>query len=458
MSPRPRRLIVPLAGLVSVASFGLAFASLRPAGGSDAPTLAGSVGVVSPRRAPEVLHDLVAQTRLSSRIVTFAATLAPTSCLTVTVGDAPVFTRNPDLALTPASALKLTTGAAFLSALGGKGTFRTIVRGARPSQGTVVGDVSLVGGGDPLLATDAYVASRHHPPKPNTDLNALARAVRQAGITHVTGRVAVSDNRFDAERRVPTWSPGYTSNGDVGPLGALALNDGFASFAPLVPAGDPALAVGQAFREALLAAGVGVDGGVVRAAPSGVELAKVDSVPYSEVVAEMLRESDNNTAELLLKELAYEAGTKPATRTAGAAARTAALRKLGVATDAVEAIDGSGLDRSDKATCRALLATLLTRPGGYDLEAMLAIAGQSGTLDDRFLDSPLKGIMRAKTGTLNNVTALVGVADQSQPAPVRFAFIANAAFTDAGGKALQDRLVGTLATYPEAPPADRLAP
>ena len=90
MSPRPRRLIVPLAGLVSVASFGLAFASLRPAGGSDAPTLAGSVGVVSPRRAPEVLHDLVAQTRLSSRIATFAATLAPTSCLTVTVGDAPV--------------------------------------------------------------------------------------------------------------------------------------------------------------------------------------------------------------------------------------------------------------------------------------------------------------------------------------------------------------------------------
>jgi D-alanyl-D-alanine carboxypeptidase/D-alanyl-D-alanine-endopeptidase (penicillin-binding protein 4) len=458
VNPRPRRLIVTLATLVGLGAFGLAFASLRSGGGSEQASLTGPVGVLSPRRAPEVLRDLVAQTRLASRIGAFAQTLAPTSCLSVAAGDAPVFARNPDLPLTPASSLKLTTGAAFLAALGGKDTFSTVVRSARPVQGVVTGDLALVGGGDPLLATDGYVTSRHHPPKPATDLGALARSVKQAGVNHVTGRITVSDNRFDAERRVASWSPGYTSNGDVGPIGALALNDGFASYAPLVAAGDPAIAAGQAFRDALVAAGVAVDGGVVRAAPSGVELARVDSAPYAEVVGEMLRESDNNTAELLLKELAYEAGTKPATRAAGIAARSEALRKLGVAADAVVAIDGSGLDRSDKATCRALLATLLTKPGGYDLEAMLAVAGQSGTLDDRFLTSPLKGVLRAKTGSLNDVTALVGVTDASQPKPIRFAFIANAAFTDAGGKALQDRLVSALATYPEAPPAASLAP
>ncbi len=459
MTPRRRRLTVTLSTLTAMLSFGGAFASAFRSGGSEGEFGALKVAVLSPRRAPDTLRSLVAQTRLASRVQAFARPLAASSCLTVAVGPTMVFRRNPELALTPASALKLTTGAAFLAAVGAKGSFRTVVRSPKPSGGVVNGDLSLVGGGDPLLATDGYVATRNHPPKPNTQLGDLARAVAQAGVRRVTGGVTVADDRFDAERRVPSWSPAYTSTGDVGPIGALALNDGFASFSPaLVTAPDPAVAAGQAFRDALVAAGVAVDGGVARAAPAGAELAAVESAPYKDVVEEMLRESDNNTAEILLKELAVDAGTKPATRSAGVAARSAALRRLGIAADAVQAIDGSGLDRSDKATCSALLATLLSKPGGVDLELLLAVAGETGTLDDRFLTSPLKGILRAKTGTLSNVTALVGVADPAQPLPVRFAFIANAAFTDDGGKALQDRLVGALATYPEAPPADKLAP
>jgi D-alanyl-D-alanine carboxypeptidase/D-alanyl-D-alanine-endopeptidase (penicillin-binding protein 4) len=139
-------------------------------------------------------------------------------------------------------------------------------------------------------------------------------------------------------------------------------------------------------------------------------------------------------------------------------ARAAALRKLGLDSSGVQAIDGSGLDRSDRATCDELMATLTTRPGGYDLESMLAVAGQTGTLDDRFRTSPLAGKLRAKTGSLDGVTALVGVTDPAASVKLRFAFISNGQFTDAGGKALQDRLVAALATYPEAPSAQELAP
>ena len=136
MSPRPRRLLAFVSGVVALVAFGLAIASTRTSAGTDVEGDV-SVAVLSPRRVPEVLRDVVAQTRLVSRISSFAATLSPTSCLSVSVGDASVFARNPDLPLTPASSLKLTTGAAFLAARGGKDRFTTLVRGSRPVQGVV---------------------------------------------------------------------------------------------------------------------------------------------------------------------------------------------------------------------------------------------------------------------------------------------------------------------------------
>lgn len=461
MTHRGRRTVVLVSALVAIASAAAAVAlTYLPSPGSDAPSQAALVGVLSPRRAPDFLHHLVADTRLASRVDVFGRSLSSTSCIAIDADRAPVYRRNADTPLTPASALKLTTGAAFLERLGGTGTFTTEVRGPKPDfAGTVAGSIAMVGGGDPLLATTGYVGTRRHPPTPASDIAKLAANLRAAGVRHVTGGISVSDDRYDTERRVPSWKPGYTTTGDVGPLGALAVDDGFSSYIPLVPAADPAIAAGEALRKALAAVGITVDGPTARQAPRATNvLAKLESASFKVVVAEMLRESDNNTAELLLRELAVAAGTRPGTRAAGALERVASLAKLGVAKNAVKAIDGSGLDRSDKASCAALLATLTTEPGGIDLEDLLAIAGKDGTLSDRFLGSALNGKLRAKTGSLENVTALVGLADRTAPTKLRFAFISNATFTDAGGKALQDRLVELLATYPEAPKAATLAP
>ena len=463
MTSRRRRLAVTLSTLVAVVSGGAAIAlAYSPDGGEDATTSAASgVAVLSPRRAPDGLRALVADTRLGSRVEAFAASISDASCLVINANAATIYSHNPDQALIPASALKLTTAAAFLATVGGKGTFATVVRGAKPdASGTVSGNLALIGGGDPLLATSGYVATRKHPPNPATDIAKLAASLAKAGVRRVTGGITVNDSRFDNERRVPTWKPAYTATGDVGPLGALAVDDGFASYAPrLIAAPDPAIAAGDALRRALNAVGVTVDGPTTRAPASATNvLASLTSAPFAEIVGEMLRESDNNSAELLLKELGRAAGAEPATRTSGAAARVTALKGLGVSGDAVRAIDGSGLDRSDRATCGALLATLTTKPGGYDLEDMLAVAGKTGTLNDRFTASPLAGRLRAKTGSLEDVTALVGLVDPAARIKLRFAFISNGDFSDVGGKALQDRLVATLATYPEAPDAASLAP
>jgi D-alanyl-D-alanine carboxypeptidase/D-alanyl-D-alanine-endopeptidase (penicillin-binding protein 4) len=399
----------------------------------------------------------VADTRLGSRVTTLMRGMAKTSCVVVRRDQATLASVNPDQLLTPASALKLTTAAAFLQKLGGTEHFETLVAYPPKDSDGEVAFLVLKGEGDPLLATPGYVETRKHPPIPFTDFAQLARKLRNAGIKRVAGGIVVSDERFDAERRVPTWSAAYTQTGDVGPIGALALNDGFSAYTPrLIAAPDPALAAGEQLRAELAALGVVVDGAVRRGANTATadNVVSLRSAPFKEVVAEMLRESDNNTAEALLKFL--PGGGRPATRAAGAAERLTLLKRLGIDASGVQAIDGSGLDRSDRASCNALLGTLTAKPGGYDVEDMLAVAGQTGTLDDRFTTSPLVGKLRAKTGSLNGVTALVGVADPKFG--LRFAFVSNGSFTDEGGKALQDRLVAALATYPEAPAAATLAP
>src|SRR3546814_2966796 len=101
------------------------------------------------------------------------------------------------------------------------------------------------------------------------------------------------------------------------------------------------------FRSLLEARGVDVVGEPWAAAPrppGGVELAAVESVPMTDVVAQMLRESDNSTAELLIKELGHGAGD-PSTA-GGLAVATAALAEAGIDMSGVTMADGPETGRA----------------------------------------------------------------------------------------------------------------
>jgi serine-type D-Ala-D-Ala carboxypeptidase/endopeptidase (penicillin-binding protein 4) len=182
----------------------------------------------------------------------------------------------------------------------------------------------------------------------------------------------------------------------------------------------------------------------------------VVSPPMKELVAQMLRESDNNTAELLTKELGKRFGGA-GTWTAGVAVVRDTVAEIGLPTSGFAASDGSGLDRGDRITCSMLMAAIDLEKGA--LVPAFAVAGKTGTLSRRFVGNPAEGRLKAKTGTLNFVSGLVGVVEPPSGALIEFALLANE-LPDRirSGEVLQERVGAALARYPEAPPLEELGP
>jgi hypothetical protein len=144
-----------------------------------------------------------------------------------------------------------------------------------------------------------------------------------------------------------------------------------------------------------------------------VELARIESAPLAAVVAEMLTTSDNNTAEMLVKEIGLVASGR-GTRIDGLAAVAESLRRLGVPVDDLVLVDGSGLATGNRVRCSTLVGAL----GAADpaVTAGLPVLGTSGTLTGVMTDHPLAGSVVAKTGTLNNFPL-----DRDPPAVKAFA-------------------------------------
>jgi D-alanyl-D-alanine carboxypeptidase/D-alanyl-D-alanine-endopeptidase (penicillin-binding protein 4) len=362
-----------------------------------------------------------------------------------------------------ASTQKLLIGASALAVLGADTSLTTRVLTAGDPASGRVDRLVLIGGGDPLLSTEAFRAALQSDPKtagtPATSLEALADAVAATGVRQV-GTLVVTDDRYDAERYNPAWSPSYRSEGQIGPIGALTVNKGFSRYPrPAVPVDDPALAAGDALAEALRARGVTVDGAAQRGkVPDGAtEIASVRSAPISAIVAEVLRSSDNLAAEMLVKEMGFHT-SKQGTTAAGLAAATAKLSELGVPMDGVHLVDGSGLARDDRVTCRALAGAvdLGARPELRALWDGLSVAGQIGTLADELIGTGLEGRLRGKTGFLNGVTGLAGLVDIGRP--VRFSLIVNGAFGETDAISIRGRLAQIVAGFPQVPAPDALVP
>ena len=351
------------------------------------------------------------------------------SCLMVTDGSKVVFERNPDLGVVPASTMKLLTATAVLARIDPDTRLATPVLAAAPpdASGTVTGDLWLVGGGDPVLGTLPYRASFRRQPRLVTAIEVLADRLVASGVRRVTGRVVGDDGRYERLRYLPSWPARYIAADETGPLSALSVNDGFARWRPgTVPFTDPAAGAASVLNELLRQRGVHVQGAPASGSfPKGaVELASIPSPTMFELVRQMLLDSDNSTAELLLRELGLRVAGQGTTG-AGRKVVVDTLTAMGLPMRGVRVVDASGLDRGNRVTCRLLVALLTQAPTSELAARGLPVAAQTGTLYRRFLATPVAGHVRAKTGTIRAVSGLAGHADGAGGRPLTFAYVQN---------------------------------
>lgn len=320
-----------------------------------------------------------------------------------------------DGAFVPASTTKILTAFAALTELGPEHRFTT----------TVVRDgdrIVLVGGGDPYLTAKKPASSAVE----KADLAGLARATAaKVG----TGPVALGYDvsRFSGPATSPGWESTYVSGGVVAPVSPLWVDRGRIG---LGRSSDPAGDAARAFADALRAEGVEVTGdpAPVEAARSATTITSAPSARLDRIVERFLADSDNEVAEVLLRQAAIGAG-RAGSFTAGAATVERDLRAADLPTTGLVLGDGSGLSRDNRIAPKTLADVLAAAGDAPRLGSILSglpIGGFSGTLEDRYArERDARGLVRAKTGTLTGVHSLAGIATLSGGRPVAFAVMAD---------------------------------
>jgi len=340
---------------------------------------------------------------------------------------------------TPASTLKLLTAVAALTTLDPADTLETtVVAGATP------GEVVLVGGGDPTLSRTA--PSTTYPGAPTVaDLATQVVAAMPAG-TPVT-RIVVDSSLFSGPLTASGWGPADAPSSYAAPVTATAVDGARVSPGSLARSGQPGLDAGAALADALGTPGATVVLG--QAPPEAETLATVSSAPIARLVEQALSMSDNMLAEALARQVAL-AKDLPATFDGAAQAVTEALADAGIDVTGVALADGSGLSRENAVPAGVLTAVVAgaadgSLDGASALLSGLPVAGYDGTLFDRGDAGTAPGTVRAKTGTLLGVHALVGTAVTLDGRLLAFAVVADGSPSEEAAEAALDDVAAALA-------------
>ncbi|WP_017318158.1 D-alanyl-D-alanine carboxypeptidase/D-alanyl-D-alanine endopeptidase [Mastigocladopsis repens] len=160
------------------------------------------------------------------------------------------------------------------------------------------------------------------------------------------------------------------------------------------------------------------------------ELANVESPPLSELVAQTNINSNNLFAESLLRALAIKKTPveNQSSADAGLEVMKTTLTQMGVDSAGYSLVDGSGLSRKDLVSPEALVQTLQAMaksPAALVYRASLPVAARSGTLKNRFQDTPAEGIVQAKTGSMGGVVSLAGYVNAPRYGRVVFSIMVN---------------------------------
>lgn len=226
---------------------------------------------------------------------------------------------------------------------------------------------------------------------------------------------------------------------------------------------DPVAFAGTALRRALVAHGISVGKKrvVTATAPETARLIALhESPPLAVLVRGLGKYSNNYVAEMLLKVIGAEIvadGTPASWSHATGAVERFLIDIVGLAPGSFRYGNGSGLFESNQFTPRQMTRVLAHAARdfrwGPDLLGSLSIAGADGTLSRRLEDGPAERRIRAKTGTLAQVSALSGFAAIDGRRPIAFSVLVNdiPLWKTGDARALQDAVAEALIQYLRAP-------
>lgn len=198
---------------------------------------------------------------------------------------------------------------------------------------------------------------------------------------------------------------------------------------------QPARSTGEALAAALRARGITVDSVTVlrdsvaaaSARVSATPIAEWVSPPMRDIVAVILRPSQNWVAEQVLKTLGAEYGGDGSWRAGIAVEREYLHAVAGIDSGAVNLRDASGMSAQNLLSPEATVAMLLharAQPWSDAFRDALAAPGLEGsTLSNRL--QPLEGRVFAKTGTISNVNSLSGYLVTRDGRDIVFSILSN---------------------------------
>lgn len=460
-----------------------------------------SVGAAQPATSPQ--HDA---SGLPARIEALVSEAKLPPLLSVSIVDLEtgrnLVAINAQLPLNPASNLKLLTAAAALLVLGPDFRMQTGLYGYVRQERTE--SLCLKGHGDPTLSRaqlvelaqrlrdrgvrevdsltidGSYFDAEILPPafeqQPSetapfraavgavsVNANAYTLRVGPGVALGAPARVAVDGTGyFKIDNRVTTTSTPVPNvsidERDLGDSVALTLT----GHVPLAGAtlalprrvASPLHFAGHVLLDVLTMAGIRAPNKVALGScrPDAALLARLESEPVAEMISKLGKNSDNFVAEMLVKIMGAEHTHKPGSTAAGLTVVQDALRRVHVpVANNVHMINGSGLFQGNLVTTELfsqVLSVMYRDPSLHpEYIAHLAVGGADGTLARRFSQLAPPRIVRAKTGTLNDVIALSGYVLGPKPGRAyAFSFLANGIKGKQGAaRALVDRIVETLA-------------
>ena len=238
---------------------------------------------------------------------------------------------------------------------------------------------------------------------------------------------------------------------------------------------DPAAFAVAAFRAVLAERGVEVVGSdrVVRepagsllgghpiTAPTTARgrtriLASHVSPPLREYLAVMNKKSHNLFTELVFRTVGRvrEGSGSPL---ASARAVASSMVELGVDTAGVIQLDGSGLSAGNRVRAKTLVGLLARMAASADWSEYWATLPEAGNRRElgRMYRTPAAGNLRAKTGTIEGVSALSGVVTSQDGERLAFSILVNGTPSTTRAKRIENEIGVRLASFrrgPGAPP------